>query len=173
MEPGQSDPFGAEHRKRTDTQGLHRGGATQDKKYVYFHSGAEATYREVSDRPSSVFTSIPTVDLAGLEDGTLEDRQRIARGIHDACAMCGFFYIKNHGVPDVVIRDTFALLRRFFALDHETKMEAHVQKNAAIRGYEPMLETNLDPRTKGGMHTLGGTRSSFSSRSPPIGPGLC
>jgi hypothetical protein len=30
------------------------------------------------------------------------------------------------------------------------KMDAHVQKNPAIRGYEPMLETRLDPRTRGG-----------------------
>ncbi|KAK7941377.1 uncharacterized protein PG986_013764 [Apiospora aurea] len=121
----------------------------QDKKYVYFHSGSEATYREVSDASSSSFTSIPTVDLADLDSGSLEARRRIAREISDACSKCGFFYIKNHGVPEDVIRQTFALLRRFFALDHDVKMEAHVQKNPAIRGYEPMLETNLDPRTKG------------------------
>lgn len=29
-------------------------------------------------------------------------------------------------------------------------MDAHVHKNPAIRGYEPMLETKLDPTTKGG-----------------------
>lgn len=29
-------------------------------------------------------------------------------------------------------------------------MSAHVHKNPAIRGYEPMLETRLDPRTQGG-----------------------
>ncbi|KAK8140114.1 hypothetical protein PG984_000180 [Apiospora sp. TS-2023a] len=121
----------------------------EDKKYVYFHSGSEATYREVSDKPSQSFTSIPTVDLADLDNGSPEARQRIAREISDACRKCGFFYIKNHGVPEDVVRQTFALLQRFFALDHEAKMEAHVQKNPAIRGYEPMMETNLDPRTKG------------------------
>ena len=36
-------------------------------------------------------------------------------------------------------------------LDLESKMEAHVQKNPAIRGYEPMGETRLDPRAKAGM----------------------
>ncbi|KAH7304298.1 2og-Fe oxygenase family protein [Stachybotrys elegans] len=121
----------------------------QDKKYVYFHSGAEATYREVSDAPSTAFTSIPTIDLANLKSGNPDDRKRIANEIYQACAECGFFYIQNHGIPDEVIKDTFALLRRFFALDHETKMDAHVQKNPAIRGYEPMMETNLDPRSKG------------------------
>ncbi|KAH9902103.1 2og-Fe oxygenase family protein [Xylariomycetidae sp. FL2044] len=120
---------------------------SKDKKHVYFHSGAEATYREVSET-ASAFTSIPTIDLAKL-DGSLEDRKRIARDIYEACHKCGFFYIKNHGVPESVATSTFELLRRFFALDQATKMDAHVQKNPAIRGYEPMLETNLDPRTKG------------------------
>ena len=40
-------------------------------------------------------------------------------------------------------------MRSFFALNHEQKMDAHMHKNAAMRGYEPMLETQLDPRTKG------------------------
>ncbi|KAK7923514.1 hypothetical protein PG985_007585 [Apiospora marii] len=127
----------------------------QDKKYVYFHSGSEATYREVSDTPSQSFTSIPTVDLADLDSSSPEARQRIAREISNACRNCGFFYIKNHGIPEDVVRQAFALLRRFFALDHEAKMEAHAQKNPAIRGYEPMLETNLDPRTKGEAFTMG------------------
>lgn len=90
------------------------------------------------------------MDLTDLDSGSPEARQRIACEISDACRKCGFFYIKNHGVPEDVVRQTFALLRRFFALDQEVKMEAHVQKNPAIRGYEPMMETNLDPRTKGG-----------------------
>ena len=45
------------------------------------------------------------------------------------------------------------MLKRFFDLDMETKMDAHVQKNPAIRGYEPMFETRLDPKTKGGALT--------------------
>lgn len=53
--------------------------------------------------------------------------------------------------------EVFELLKRFFALDSETKMTAHVQKNPAIRGYEPMMETRLDPRTKGGKWKCFGT----------------
>lgn len=103
----------------------------------------------MADRPTS-FTSIPTVDLAEIDSPLLEVRKAIAESVYDACHTCGFFYIKNHGIPEDVISETFALLRRFFALDLEAKMDAHVQKNPAIRGYEPMLETRLDPMTKGG-----------------------
>lgn len=121
--------------------------------YVYFHSGSEATYRKVSEKPSS-FTLIPTIDLAKIDSPSLEARRAIAKNIYDACHNCGFFYIENHGVSDEVISETFALLKRFFALDLETKMDAHVQKNPAIRGYEPMLETRLDPTTKGGTYVF-------------------
>ena len=40
-------------------------------------------------------------------------------------------------------------MKSFFALNHDEKMDAHMHKNAAMRGYEPMMETQLDPRTKG------------------------
>lgn len=103
----------------------------------------------MSEKPSS-FTSIPTIDLSELDSPSLEARKAIAKNIYDACHNCGFFYIENHGVSEDTISETFALLKRFFALDVDTKMDAHVQKNPAIRGYEPMLETRLDPTTKGG-----------------------
>ncbi|KAK9771407.1 hypothetical protein SCAR479_11886 [Seiridium cardinale] len=119
----------------------------QGAQHVYFHSGSEATYRKVSEKPSG-FTSIPTIDLTGL-DGPPASRRKIAKEIYDACHECGFFYIKNHGIPQEVITETFELLKKFFALDLDVKMDAHVQKNPAIRGYEPMLETRLDPRTAG------------------------
>lgn len=123
---------------------------TQDSsQYVYFHSGSEATYRKVAEKPSS-FTSIPTIDLAEIDSPSLDVRKSIAKSIYEACHDCGFFYIKNHAIPEDIISETFAVLHKFFALDIETKMDAHMQKNPAIRGYEPMLETRLDPTTKGG-----------------------
>lgn len=118
---------------------------------MYFHSGSEVTYRKVADTPSTSFNSIPTIDLAEIDSPFLEARKAIAKSIYEACHGCGFFYIKNHGISEEIISETFALLQKFFALDLETKMSAHVQKNPAIRGYEPVLETRLDPTTKGGQ----------------------
>jgi isopenicillin N synthase-like dioxygenase len=119
---------------------------------VYFHSGSEATYRKVSEKPTG-FTSIPTIDISNL-DGTSSQRKAIAAEIREACEKCGFFYIKNHSIPQDTFDEVFESLKRFFALEHDVKMDAHVQKNPAIRGYEPMLETRLDPRTRGGKPTL-------------------
>lgn len=115
---------------------------------MYFHSGSEATYRKVSEKPTG-FTSIPTIDVSNI-NGSMTQRKAIAAEIRKACETCGFFYIKNHPIPQESVDEVFDLLKRFFALEHEVKMDAHVQKNPAIRGYEPMLETRLDPRTRGG-----------------------
>ncbi|ORY18980.1 2og-Fe oxygenase family protein [Clohesyomyces aquaticus] len=90
----------------------------------------------------------PTIDI-GRIDGSLSERKAIAGEIRNACESCGFFYIKNHSIPQENVDEVFDLLKRFFALDEDVKMDAHVQKNPAIRGYEPMLETRLDPRTQG------------------------
>lgn len=119
-----------------------------DSDYVYFHSGDKATYRKVVKNDKGAFTTIPTIDISKI-NSTLEDRKAIAGEIYDACTTSGFFYLSHHGIPAELLRQTFSTLQRFFALDDETKMSSHVQKNPAIRGYEPMLETRLDPRTRG------------------------
>jgi isopenicillin N synthase-like dioxygenase len=123
--------------------------------YVYFHSGSEATYRKVvaKDKATS-FTSIPTIDISEIDSPSLDVRKGIAKEIYNACSSCGFFYVKNHGLSEELVKETFEVLKRFFALDHEIKMDAHVQKNPAIRGYEPMFETRLDPRTRGGTQLI-------------------
>lgn len=59
---------------------------------------------------------------------------------------------------------TFKALRDFFALDLEDKMEVHLHKNPAIRGYEPIRETRLDPRTKGDI------KEAFSCGDCPLEP---
>ncbi|KAI9731235.1 MAG: hypothetical protein M1834_005428 [Cirrosporium novae-zelandiae] len=125
--------------------------ADEDSQYVYFHSGSEPTYRKVSKKETPSFTTIPTINIANIDSPSLEVRKEIAKEIYDACSTCGFFYLKNHQLPENLLKDTFDVLKRFFALDHEIKMDAHVQKNPAIRGYEPMFETRLDPRTQGDL----------------------
>lgn len=117
---------------------------------MYFHSGSQATYRKVSKAAKGEFTTIPEIDISNIDSPLLDERKEIARKIYDACSVSGFFYLTNHGIPKEVLDQTFETMSKFFALDHETKMDAHVQKNPAIRGYEPPLETRNDPRTKGG-----------------------
>jgi len=99
---------------------------------------------------NAVIKSIPTIDVTDIDSPELATRQRIAKELLDACSKCGFFYMKGHGLSEVLQEETFDIMKRFFALDLDSKMDAHVQKNPAIRGYEPIGETQIDPRTRGG-----------------------
>lgn len=124
--------------------------------YVVYHSGSAPSYRKVQDNASSGFTSIPTIDIVELRDPSATESTRLvlAAQIFAACSDSGFFYIKNHGIPQELIDETFLVIKRFFSLDLDTKMEAHSSLNPAIRGYEPMFWTKLDSRTKGGETSL-------------------
>ncbi|CAH0027516.1 unnamed protein product [Clonostachys rhizophaga] len=138
--------------------------ATKDpSKFVYFHSGSKASYRPITSTQKA-FTSIPTIDLTNIDSPSLELRQAIAKEMYTACHDVGFFYVVNHGIPQSVIDDAFKLLKRFFALERDIKMDAHVQKNPAIRGYEPMGETKLDPRTRGDV------KEAFTMGDCPLEP---
>jgi isopenicillin N synthase-like dioxygenase len=88
--------------------------------------------------------------VTGIDSPELATRQRIAKELLDACSTCGFFYLKGHGLSEILQEETFDVMKRFFVLDLDSKMDAHVQKNPAIRGYEPIGETKIDPRTRGG-----------------------
>jgi isopenicillin N synthase-like dioxygenase len=37
---------------------------------------------------------IPVIDLSSIDSVSLEERQKLARTIFDACTQVGFFYIK-------------------------------------------------------------------------------
>jgi len=89
-----------------------------------------------------IVDSVPIVDLAGAE--TEAARERIARDIHDACRSIGFFYVRNHGVDDALIRDAFAAADAFFALPEESKLALHMRKSPTQAGYEPMSAQALD-----------------------------
>ncbi|KAF2170292.1 hypothetical protein M409DRAFT_64608 [Zasmidium cellare ATCC 36951] len=122
-----------------------------DEDVVYFHSGSTATYRKINKNTATGnFTSIPTIDLSALTSPDHSARKALAQEIYTACTTSGFFYASNHGIPEAEQTAIFDTMKRFFLeVDLQTKMEAHAHRNAAMRGYEPMLETQLDPRTKG------------------------
>lgn len=50
-------------------------------------------------------------------------RQHLAEEIRDACINVGFFYVKNHGIPEESISGAVDVGKKFFALPNETKMK--------------------------------------------------
>ena len=77
--------------------------------------------------------SIPVVDIGPLLKGGAADKRRVAEEMCIAANGVGFFYVRNHGVPEQLIEDLFRVTRAFFnstAADKDT-----VRVTAKKRGY--------------------------------------
>lgn len=75
---------------------------------------------------------VPVLDLTPLTEGG--DITALARQLDEACQKTGFFYVKNHGVPESVLNAVFGATRRYFALPEEAR-EAHVMHPVHRRGW--------------------------------------
>ena len=64
-------------------------------------------FRDVLNIPPRDCTTeeIPIIDLSPLYSSKLEQRKDLAREIRAAAVNTGFFYIKNHGINEIIIAD--------------------------------------------------------------------
>jgi isopenicillin N synthase-like dioxygenase len=100
--------------------------------------------------------SLPIIDIGGLSSPDLADRQTVAAELRTACLDKGFFYVRNHGIPDAMVDAVFAESARFFDLPVAEKQAIDKAKSAANRGYEPLqgqtLEAGAKPDLKEGFY---------------------
>ncbi|KAI2789946.1 hypothetical protein POX_d05447 [Penicillium oxalicum] len=82
--------------------------------------------------------AIPVIDLSALDSSCPEERQRLARQIYDACTRVGFFYVKNHGIPETLVNDVHNVAAQFFSLPEEEKMKFYIGNSQKFRGYSPV-----------------------------------
>ncbi|XP_010542222.1 PREDICTED: 2-oxoglutarate-Fe(II) type oxidoreductase [Tarenaya hassleriana] len=78
---------------------------------------------------------LPVIDFSS------EKKLSAAESIRQACMDHGFFYVKNHGVPEELIEDVFRESNRFFSLPLEEKMGVF---RVNYRGYSPLYDEKLD-----------------------------
>ena len=89
--------------------------------------------------------TIPVIDLGPYlagEEGALE---KAAKELQLALTEIGFYFIVNHGVPQALIRDTFAQVKRFHAQPLENKLALKLDQNST--GYLPMRGNTLRTST--------------------------
>ena len=60
------------------------------------------------------FDAIPVIDLGPFLKGELGAKEKVAEEIGRACRHVGFFYIKNHGIPQPMIDELMTQTLRFF-----------------------------------------------------------
>lgn len=89
--------------------------------------------------------------MSNIFSESLEERKKVAAKVGKACREVGFFYAVNHGVSQEAIETAFSAIAAYFAQPEKVKLETHIHNNKHFRGYEPLLETRLDPSTRGGM----------------------
>lgn len=127
--------------------------ASASPDHVTFHAAKGKLSRPIltGSETKPTFDSIPQIDFSTMYSPHLADRQRLAEQVRAAFTECGFLYACNHGICEDLQSRTLAVIKEFFALPEEEKMKIHINKSPAIRGYENLLETKLDDRTRGGV----------------------
>ncbi|MEL6999665.1 MAG: 2-oxoglutarate and iron-dependent oxygenase domain-containing protein [Pseudomonadota bacterium] len=111
---------------------------------AFFSSGLQAE--------QTPFEEIPIIDFAPMHGENAAARAAVGDAVRAACTEVGFFYAKNHGVPQSVIDNTFSAAHRFFDLPMDAKQAISVEKSEAMRGYTPLLGENTDPENNGDLH---------------------
>jgi isopenicillin N synthase-like dioxygenase len=78
-------------------------------------------------------SEIPVIDISGLIQGHPGEEDKVAAQIMEASRRIGFFYIKNHGIPQATIDAATEVMKSYFAQPEELKKESLV--NTSQRGW--------------------------------------
>jgi isopenicillin N synthase-like dioxygenase len=79
--------------------------------------------------------SIPSVDLAFFLSGNKQQKNDFVQALGKAYEEVGFVAVKNHGVPDQLIKDLYTYVQTFFSLPLEEKRTYEIADLAGQRGY--------------------------------------
>ncbi|WP_213738020.1 2-oxoglutarate and iron-dependent oxygenase domain-containing protein [Bradyrhizobium sp. dw_411] len=113
--------------------------------------------------PPAKLTSIPVIDFAPSLDGGDKGKRETAEAIHRACRETGFFYLKNHGVPQSLIDNQFEMAKRFFSLPLEERMRISMKNSPSVAGYEAMGGQVLDSQDEKSEKAPPDLKESFYS----------
>src|SRR5438552_3987005 len=97
------------------------------------------------DHPDST-EEIPVIDMGPVRAGEPGAHRRMAAELRHVTETVGFFYLKNHGVPQSLIDRMFVESKRFFALPLEEKRRIPRIDNA---GYVELRETKAHSKNSG------------------------
>jgi len=96
----------------------------------------------VKEQPA--VATIPIIDVALLWSDDVQDRMIVAQELRAVATDVGFFFIKNHGIPQAMIESQLGWCRQFFALPPVEKERIHLRQSSCMRGYEGLGAQTLD-----------------------------
>jgi len=97
---------------------------------------AEPATAEMGARRIDV-SEIPVIDISALRGDDRAALEATVAEIGRACETVGFFYIKNHGVPEALIARTYELSRQFHESPADLKQQVHISNSPGTRGWVP------------------------------------
>ncbi|KIJ17863.1 hypothetical protein PAXINDRAFT_167806 [Paxillus involutus ATCC 200175] len=105
-----------------------------------------------NSQTGGAFEEIPIIDFKNATSRDPALRRALAAEIRDACTNVGFFYIKNHGIPEEAIGAAISAAQQFFVLPTEMKMKLDIHATPNFKGYTALLGENTNPENKGDLH---------------------
>lgn len=72
----------------------------------------------------------------------MEDKgvAEVVRQLDKACREAGFFYVKGHGIPDLLVKEVRNVAHKFFSLPYEQKLKIKMSATTGYRGYQRVGE---------------------------------
>lgn len=110
-------------------------------------SGNGPVYRTVLKTPPRDATpsEIPIIDISGIFSALAPERHAVARQVRSAATNNGFFYIRNHGVPESVTGAAHDACLAFFRQPQAVKDLAAATQSAYFNGYKPPRTQRINP----------------------------
>jgi isopenicillin N synthase-like dioxygenase len=127
-----------------------------------------------TERPATLSLAadeIPILDLGPLLAGEPGAVERLAGELRYACTEVGFYYVKNHGIPQAVIDRGFAESARFHALPLDEKLKLKVNRHKI--GYIEMASavtrhTNVSTDKRPNLYAAYCVRRDLEADDPDV-----
>ena len=85
---------------------------------------------------------IPVIDFKGFDSGKGSEIQTIIQKIRKVAEQLGFFYIRNHGIPEEVIQKAHQAAKKFFSQPLTKKQNLKI--NSSHHGFLCMGEAKME-----------------------------
>ncbi len=90
-------------------------------------------------------TQIPVIDFAPFLEGNATEKQAVVEQIYVSCHEVGFMYLRNIGIPRLLIVDLLDQSKQFFNLPSEVK-EQLARSSETNCGYVGLQKERLNPK---------------------------